>query len=84
MIRGNGHFKNNSMRGWQVFKAALAVLEEREPMTLVEITLAIQANGCRTLDNPRRVMRAIRASFVYHADKYRCDDQKRWRVAAGR
>jgi hypothetical protein len=72
--------KNDSMRGWPAFRAALAVLEQRGPTTLVELTVAIQANGCRTLDDPRRVMHALHASFKYHGDKYRCDDQKRWTV----
>ena len=61
-------------------KAAEAVLRERGPLTLVEIAVEIQALGCRTLETPRQIVRAIREAFQYHADEFWQDADKRWSV----
>jgi len=41
-------------------RVARAILLEGKPMTLVELTIEVQRRGCRSLDDPRIVAKAIR------------------------
>lgn len=72
--------ESNALRHFTAIAAAEAVLNECGPMTLVELAVELQMRGCRTQDTPRQITRSLRESFRYHADRFRCDADKRWSV----
>ena len=59
---------------------ARAVLLEGKPMTLVELTIEVQRRGCRSLDDPRTVLRAIRNGLNHYRGEFRKDQAGRWGV----
>jgi hypothetical protein len=61
-------------------EAAERVLLEGEPLRLTELTLEVQARGCRAGDDPRAVAHAIRSAFRYHHNRFRRDKAGRWGV----
>jgi hypothetical protein len=65
-----------------VVMAAESILKEGTPLTLVELTLEVQARGCRTGDNPRAVAHAIRGAFYYHRNRFQRDAKLRWSLVA--
>jgi hypothetical protein len=62
-------------------EAAEAVLLEGEPLRLTELTLEVQARGCRAGDDPRAVAHAIRSAMRYHKCRFVRDKAGRWSVA---
>lgn len=71
---------DTSLRTMTVAMAAETVLREGKPMTLVDLTMEVQRRGCRTIDDPRAVLHAIRASFRYHRDKFVRNGEGRWAI----
>jgi hypothetical protein len=49
---------------------AQAILTERGPLTVLEITVEAQARGYRPDEKPRRVTHAIRATLLYHKTRF--------------
>jgi len=82
--RGRSRPRNYGVRDGQsydtmtVIRAAELVLLEGTPLTIAELTVEIQARGCRTQDNPRTVARAIRSSLAYHRGRFVKDKAGRW------
>lgn len=74
---------DTTFRNLTTIQAAEAVLGEGKPLRLVELVIEIQSRGCRSSDDPRAVLRAIRASFTYHKGKFTQDAEGRWGVVAG-
>lgn len=68
------------IRCMNALQAAYTVLGEGKPMTLVELVVTIQERGCRTGDDPDRVLRCIRENFRYHRDRFVEDCEGRWLV----
>jgi hypothetical protein len=60
---------------------AKAILLEGRPMTLVELTLEVRRRGCRSLDDPRTVSKAIQSGLSHYGQQFRRDDKGRWAVA---
>jgi len=57
---------------------AREVLLEGKPMSLVELTLEVQRRGCRRLDDPRAVSKAIDSGLRQHARRFKRDEKGRW------
>lgn len=62
-------------------EAAEAVLLEGEPLRLTELTLEVQARGCRAGDDPHAVAHAIRSAMRYHKCRFVRDKAGRWAIA---
>lgn len=60
-------------------QAAIAVLSE-QPMTMVELVLAIQDRGCKADVAPQRVLRSLQENFRYHKDTFTQDAEGRWGI----
>jgi hypothetical protein len=56
---------------------AKEILREGKPMSLPELTLEVQRRGCRPLDDPRLVAKAIRQGLAHYRDVRR-DGDGRW------
>ena len=69
-----------SLRGMTATKAAETVLRESQPLTIIELVIALQRRGCRTYDNPRKVAKCLRSAFYYHRERFRQDAEKRWSI----
>lgn len=67
--------------GLQVAKVAREILREGKALTIVELTLEVQRRGCRALDDPRIVARAVRTGLRYHGREFRKDGAGRWFLA---
>jgi pentatricopeptide repeat protein len=61
-------------------QAAYALLSEGQPMTAVEIVVAMQERGCRPNDDPEKLLRTVRENFRWHSDKFTQDAEGRWGV----
>jgi len=61
-------------------EAAERVLLEGEPLRLTELTLEVQARGCRAGDDPRAVAHAIRSAMRYHGNRFTRGKDGRWVV----
>jgi hypothetical protein len=57
---------------------ARQILDEGKPMTLVELTIEVQRRGCRPLDHPSLVAKAIDGGLRNHGKRYRKDGGGRW------
>jgi hypothetical protein len=57
---------------------ARQILSEGTPMNLVELTLEVQRRGCRPLDDPRLVAKAIRQGLAHFGREFRTDEAGRW------
>src|SRR4051794_3711318 len=60
--------------------AAVAILREGKPLSIVELTLEVQRRGCRSADHPRDVAHAIRSALSYYRDEFLKDEKGRWSV----
>jgi hypothetical protein len=60
---------------------ARQILLEGRPMTLIELVVEVQRRGCRPLDDPRLVAKAIRQGLSHHR-RYRKDVDGRWSVTS--
>ena len=58
--------------------AAEVVLRERGPLTLYELAAEIQARGCRSGDDPRKLVENLRASMRYHVERFVRGEDGRW------
>lgn len=67
----------------KISKAVEIVLNEAsKPMDALEITIEIQRRGCRDYENPRHLIRAVRASLHYfNGRKFSQDAEGRWALA---
>jgi pentatricopeptide repeat protein len=63
-------------------QAAYALLSEGQPMTAVEIVVAMQERGCRPNDDPEKLLRTVRENFRWHSDKFTQGAEGRWGVAS--
>lgn len=72
--------KGRPYRGLTTVQAAERILAEGMPLTLVELTLEVQARGCRSEDDPRRVANALKTALRYHPERFRLGDDDRWAV----
>lgn len=61
-------------------EAAETVLLEGEALRLTELTLEVQARGCRAGDDPRAVSHAIRSAMRYHKLRFKRDKAGRWKI----
>jgi hypothetical protein len=61
-------------------EAAERVLLEGTPLRLTELTVEVQARGCRMGDDPRAVAHAIRSAMRYHKVRFSRDKCGRWSV----
>jgi hypothetical protein len=61
--------------------AAVAILREGKPLSIVELTIEVQRRGCRSLDDPRDVAHAIRSALSYYRREFMKDERGRWAVA---
>lgn len=68
-------------RRMTTIQAGERVLREGKPMALVDLTIEIMNRGHRSADEPRKVMRALRASFDYHRRRFTQDSEGRWEVS---
>ena len=57
---------------------ACEVLREGKALTIVELTIEVQRRGCRALDDPRVVLRAIRNGLYHYPREFRKDEKGRW------
>ena len=57
---------------------AREILLEGRPMTITELTIEVQLRGCRSLDDPRAVAKAIREGLRYHRRQFKPDGSGRW------
>jgi len=71
----------SDMLGIRAGEMARAILREGVPMTVVELTLEVQRRGCRSLDDPRIVAKAVREGLKRHRLEFRKDETGRWGVA---
>jgi hypothetical protein len=71
---------NRTFVDMTAIEAAEAVLREGEPLRLTELTLKVQALGCRAGDNPRTVAHSIRSSMLYHECRFKKDAAGKWFV----
>jgi hypothetical protein len=69
-----------SLKGMPVVRAAAIILLDKQPLTLPEIVVEMQQRGCRSLDDPIRVSKALRGSFRYHRKRFSRDADGRWSV----
>ena len=72
--------ENGSLAGLTTVYAAEIVLRERQPLTLPELTLEVQRRGCRSDDDSRVVLNAIRNGIRHHPDRFSHDRRGRWSV----
>ena len=70
--------RDDAYRDMTVIGAAETNIREGKPRTAVEIVLELQARGCRTSDDPRTVLRALRESFRYHKGWFQRDGEGKW------
>jgi hypothetical protein len=74
---------NKPFTDMTAIEAAFTVLLEGEPLRLTELTLEVQARGCRAGDDPRAVAHAIRSAMRYHKCRFVRDKAGRWELAGG-
>jgi len=60
---------------------AVEILREGKPMSLAELTIEVQRRGCRSMDDPRAVAKAIDSGLRQHARRFKRDEKGRWSVA---
>lgn len=75
LVRSGG---NKPFSEMTAIEAAETVLLEGEPLRLTELTLEVQARGCRSGDDPRAVAHAIRSAMRYHKCRFVRDKAGRW------
>ena len=70
------------LTGLSSMAAAEAVLTELGPLSLEELAAQIQARGCRSGDEPRKLIENLRNGFKYHAKRGRFvrGEDGRWGV----
>jgi hypothetical protein len=74
--------RDSSFRTLTAINAAETVLREGTPLTLVELVIELQSRGCRSSDDPRALLHAIRSAFAYHRDKFLRDCEDRWTLVS--
>jgi hypothetical protein len=67
----------SDLSGLRAGAVARAILREGTAMTTVELTLEVQRRGCRSLDDPRIVAKAVREGLKRHRE-FRKDEKGRW------
>jgi hypothetical protein len=65
-----------------IVAASERVLMDGKPRTPIEIVVELQKRGYDTGDSPRRIVRAMKAAFQYHPDRFKRDGEGRWFVMA--
>jgi hypothetical protein len=68
--------------GLKASVVAREILLEGSPMTIVELTIEVQRRGCRSLDDPRAVAKAIRNGLRYHRRQFKPNGDGRWSVVS--
>ena len=82
-VRRPGRRRKVDPSDYSLLKASVVareILLEGKPMSRVELTLEVQRRGCRKLDDPRAVAKAIDSGLAYHRRQFRKDENGRWVV----
>jgi hypothetical protein len=73
--------KGTAFAELSILEASEQILLDGKPRTPIEIVIELQNRGYDTGDNPRRIVRSIKAAFQYHPDRVKWDVEGRWFVA---